>query len=58
MNYLQKDKKISALSSIDLILIKDIGIAEVVKKTFDEIQLDIVRLSFVNREILSYQYIF
>lgn len=38
MTYLQKDKKISALSSIDLILIKDIGNAEVVKKSFDEIQ--------------------
>lgn len=38
MTYLQKDKKISALSSIDLIQIKDIGNAEVVKKTFDEIQ--------------------
>lgn len=38
MNYLQKDKKISALSSIDLVTIKDIGNAEIENKTFDEIQ--------------------
>ena len=38
MGYLQKDKKISALSSIDLITIKDIGNAQVEKKTFDEVQ--------------------
>jgi 3-dehydroquinate synthase len=38
MHYLSKDKKISALSSIDLVLIKDIGNAEVETKTFDEIQ--------------------
>jgi 3-dehydroquinate synthase len=37
MMYLSKDKKISALSSIDLILIKDIGNAEIENKTFDEI---------------------
>ncbi|MBY0415023.1 MAG: 3-dehydroquinate synthase [Bdellovibrionales bacterium] len=38
MMYLSKDKKISALSSIDLILIKDIGNAEIVTMSFDEIQ--------------------
>lgn len=38
MNYLSKDKKISALSSIDLVFIKDIGDAIVETKTFDEIQ--------------------
>lgn len=38
MMYLSKDKKISALSSIDLVLIKDIGNVEVETKSFDEIQ--------------------
>jgi 3-dehydroquinate synthetase len=38
MTYLSKDKKISALSSIDLVLIKDIGNAMVENKSFDEIQ--------------------
>lgn len=38
MMYLSKDKKISALSSIDLVLIKDIGNAEIDTKSFDEIQ--------------------
>lgn len=38
MMYLSKDKKISALSSIDLVLINDIGNAEVETKTFDEVQ--------------------
>ena len=38
MMYLSKDKKISALSSIDLVIIKDIGNAEVEAKSFDEIQ--------------------
>jgi 3-dehydroquinate synthetase len=38
MMYLSKDKKISALSSIDLVLIKDIGNAEIETKSFDEIQ--------------------
>ncbi len=38
MMYLSKDKKISALSSIDLVLIKDIGNVEVITKSFDEIQ--------------------
>lgn len=38
MLYLSKDKKISALSSIDLVIIKDIGNAEIETKTFDEIQ--------------------
>lgn len=38
MMYLSKDKKISARSSIDLIVIKDIGNAEIENKTFDEIQ--------------------
>ena len=38
MIYLSKDKKISALSSIDLIFVKDIGNAHVETKTFDEIQ--------------------
>mgnify|MGYP005685250517 CR=1 FL=1 len=38
MLYLSKDKKISALSSIDLVMIKDIGNADIETKTFDEIQ--------------------
>lgn len=38
MTYLSKDKKISALSSIDLVLVKDIGNAYVETKTFEEIQ--------------------
>lgn len=38
MMYLSKDKKISALSSIDLVIIKDIGNAEVEVKSFDDIQ--------------------
>lgn len=38
MMYLSKDKKISALSSIDLVLIKDIGNAEVQTISFDELQ--------------------
>jgi flagellar biosynthesis GTPase FlhF len=38
MTYLSKDKKISALSSIDLILVHDIGNAQVERKTFEEIQ--------------------
>jgi len=38
MMYLSKDKKISALSSIDLVIVKDIGNAVIETKTFDEIQ--------------------
>ena len=38
MTYLSKDKKISALSSIDLVLVQDIGNAQVETKTFEEIQ--------------------
>lgn len=38
MTYLSKDKKISALNSIDLILVNDIGNAVIVNKTFEEIQ--------------------
>lgn len=38
MIYLSKDKKISALSSIDLVLVQDIGNAHVERKTFEEIQ--------------------
>ncbi len=38
MTYLSKDKKISALSSIDLVLVQDIGNAVIENKTFDEIQ--------------------
>jgi 3-dehydroquinate synthase len=38
MMYLSKDKKISALSSIDLIFIKDIGNAEVEAISFEKIQ--------------------
>lgn len=38
MLYLSKDKKISALSSIDLVFIKDIGNAEIETKTFEDIQ--------------------
>ncbi len=38
MLYLSKDKKISALSSIDLIMVKDIGNASIETKTFEEIQ--------------------
>ncbi len=38
MNYLSKDKKISAMNSIDLILIEDIGNAKIENKTFEEIQ--------------------
>ncbi|MBC7426985.1 MAG: 3-dehydroquinate synthase [Bacteriovorax sp.] len=38
MMYLSKDKKISALSSIDLVLIKDIGNAEVETISFEKIQ--------------------
>jgi 3-dehydroquinate synthetase len=38
MNYLSKDKKISAMSSIDLILIEDIGNPKIENKSFDEIQ--------------------
>ena len=38
MLYLSKDKKISALNSIDLVFVKDIGNAEVERKTFEEIQ--------------------
>ena len=38
MLFLSKDKKISSLSSIDLIFVKDIGNAIVETKTFDEIQ--------------------
>ena len=37
MMYLSKDKKLSALSSLDMILIKDIGNVEVETKSFDEI---------------------
>jgi 3-dehydroquinate synthetase len=37
MTYLSKDKKISALSSIDLIIVEDIGNAKIERKTFDEI---------------------
>ncbi|MBP9682220.1 MAG: 3-dehydroquinate synthase [Bacteriovorax sp.] len=39
MLYLSKDKKISALSSIDLVLVQDIGNAHIERKTFEEIQL-------------------
>ncbi|RPJ78758.1 MAG: hypothetical protein EHM20_03135 [Alphaproteobacteria bacterium] len=39
MTYLSKDKKISALSSIDLVFVKDIGNAYVERKTFEEIQV-------------------
>ncbi len=39
MIYLSKDKKISALSSIDLVLVQDIGNAHVERKTFEEIQV-------------------
>ena len=38
MMYLSKDKKISALSSLDMVIIKDIGNAEIETKSFDEIQ--------------------
>ncbi|MGZ3788118.1 MAG: 3-dehydroquinate synthase [Bacteriovorax sp.] len=38
MTYLSKDKKISALSSIDLVVVEDIGRAGVERKTFEEIQ--------------------
>ncbi len=38
MTYLSKDKKISALNSIDLILMKDIGNAVIENKSFEEIQ--------------------
>jgi 3-dehydroquinate synthetase len=38
MTYLSKDKKISAMSSIDLILIEDIGNPKIENKTFEEIQ--------------------
>lgn len=38
MTYLSKDKKISALSSIDLVLVTDIGNAQIETKTFEEIQ--------------------
>ena len=38
MMYLSKDKKISALSSIDLVLIKDIGNAEIETKSFSDIE--------------------
>jgi 3-dehydroquinate synthetase len=38
MSYLSKDKKISAMSSIDLILIEDIGNPKIENKSFDEIQ--------------------
>ncbi len=38
MTYLSKDKKISALSSIDLVLVQDIGNAQIEVKTFEEIQ--------------------
>ncbi len=38
MTYLSKDKKISALSSIDLVLVTDIGNAQVERKTFEDIQ--------------------
>lgn len=37
MNYLSKDKKLSALAAIDLILIKDIGSVEIQNTKFDEI---------------------
>jgi 3-dehydroquinate synthetase len=39
MNYLSKDKKISAMSSIDLILIEDIGNHKIENKSFEEIQM-------------------
>jgi 3-dehydroquinate synthetase len=39
MIYLSKDKKISTLSSIDLILINDIGSPVIESKSFEEIQL-------------------
>ncbi|MDO9181924.1 MAG: 3-dehydroquinate synthase family protein [Bacteriovorax sp.] len=38
MTYLSKDKKISALSSIDLVLVQDIGNAQIERKSFEEIQ--------------------
>lgn len=41
MMYLSKDKKISALSSIDLVIIKDIGNAEVETKSFEDIQMSL-----------------
>jgi 3-dehydroquinate synthetase len=39
MIYLSKDKKISTLSSIDLVLINDIGSPVIESKSFEEIQL-------------------
>jgi 3-dehydroquinate synthase len=38
MNYLSKDKKISAMNSIDLILVEDIGNPKIENKSLDEIQ--------------------
>jgi len=38
MTYLNKDKKVSALSAIDVVVVKDIGNAEVETRTFVEIQ--------------------
>jgi 3-dehydroquinate synthetase len=38
MTYLSKDKKISALSSIDLVLVRDIGDSLIERKTFEEIE--------------------
>jgi 3-dehydroquinate synthetase len=38
MNYLSKDKKISALNSIDLILVEDIGNPKIENKSVEEIQ--------------------
>jgi 3-dehydroquinate synthetase len=38
MSYLSKDKKISAMNSIDLILIQDIGNPKIENKSFEEIQ--------------------
>jgi 3-dehydroquinate synthetase len=41
MTYLSKDKKISALSAIDLVFIKDIGDAYIENKNFSQIALDL-----------------
>ena len=37
MMYLSKDKKLSALSSLDMIIVNDIGNVEIETKSFDEI---------------------
>ena len=43
MTYLSKDKKISALNSIDLILIEDIGNHKIETKSFEQIQVELER---------------